>query len=169
MLFRIAAAVSYCFPFCALLAQDPASPIPGIRDSLSFTLGPASRWLSRDILSVAYTVSNHGTEGQYLGQHPGASAWLSCSLKGGGMIGSAGPGAHSEDGSLPRRYFLRLAPGEALLGEVTVRVPVECLQVITLSGAYESSADNAHGTGARKRLLRSGPFLVSRSSPPVQP
>jgi len=114
--------------------QAPVTPAP----ALEFRLGPSVRWIGPTLLEVSYELANTGSDAVYVAQFPGPALAISCATAEGGGIGATAGGAWSRDGTLARKYYIRIAPGEALLGSRVVEVPPACVREASVSGVYQT-------------------------------
>jgi hypothetical protein len=130
--------------------------------ALAFRILEPARWLSNEWLVVRYELENVTSAPAYIAQHPGVSMIVACTTDQ-GITGGVPGGAWSSDGQLARKYFIRLEPGEALMGEKTVEVPVECRSGIKVLGVYQSELGDAWGLAVPGQRFYATPIPVTRA------
>lgn len=135
---------------------------------LKFRLHEAVRWLDEAWLVVPYELENVGPTPVYVAQHPGPSLVVTCST-GGGSLGGVPGGAWSTDGRLARKYFVRLASGEALFGEKSVQVAAECRSGLKVLGVYQSELGSAWGLNVPRQRFYAEPLVVARPTSKSNP
>ncbi len=123
----------------AALAGSAIAPQAADRGAtaLAFRLEPSVEWIGPALLKVGFELANPSDAAVYVAQFPGPSLSISCATEQGG-IGAAAGGAWSNDGTLARKYYIRIGPGEALLGTAVVEVPLDCVRDVRVFGVYQA-------------------------------
>jgi hypothetical protein len=114
---------------------------------------------------VQYELVNVSGANVHVAQFPGPSVIATCETEHGGVGGAAG-GAWSKDGTLARKYYLQLAPGEALMGEAIATVAPECRRNLQALGVFQMEDSNDWGLAIPGRRIAANPLPVAIESRP---
>ena len=127
---------------------------------LRFVLGPDPRWLTPQQLVVHYELVNVSDASVYVNQFPGPSVLAGCETETGGIGGAAGGAWAVDGGQLARKYYLQLAPGEALMGEAVATVSPDCRRNLQIMGVYQMEDANDYGFAIPGRRITADPLPV---------
>lgn len=134
--------------------------------SLRFALDSRVEWITPVLVRVHYELTNVTSAPLYVAQFPGPAASVSCRTASGGIGGSAG-GAWSHDGTLARKYYIQIAPGEALMGHHVVQMPAACVADVQILAVFQAEDSAAWGlTLARGSRFFAEPLSVDLAGRP---